>query len=61
MAALTVNELFCFVSHESDQLPRDFLNTTVHDFFSLEEATETKHVLISEYDKVCDPGLIKDA
>ena len=59
--ALTVNELLCFVSAQSDKLTRDHLQTTVHDFFTLDEARAAKSILLSEYEKALDADLIKEA
>ena len=60
MATLTINELLCFVSVQSDKLTSDFLHQKLHDFYSAEEVTKAKQILLAEFDKVLDPELVKD-
>ena len=57
---LTINELLCFLSGQADKLSFNFLETTVRDFYTLEEARKAKQVLLSEFDKVCNPELVKE-
>ena len=57
---LTINELLCFVSDQSDKLTSNFLETTIRDFYTLEEAKKAKQILLSEFDKVCNPDLVKE-
>ena len=61
MADLTVNELLCFVWVRSDKLPRDHLHAAVHDFYTLEEVTLAKNILLGEFDKTLSGDLIKEA
>ena len=57
---LTINELLCFVSDQSDKLTSNFLETTIRDFYTLDEAKKAKQILLSEFDKVCNPDLVKE-
>ena len=57
---LTINELLCFLSAQSDKLTTDFLHKTIQDFYSCEEVTKAKTILLSEFDKVLDPELVKE-
>ena len=60
MSTLTANELLCFVSVQYDKLSRDILHTTIHDFYTNDEAAKAKLTLINEVVKVLDPNLIKE-
>ena len=60
MATLTINELLCFISSQADKLPFDCLHQSLQDFYSLEEVTKAKQLLVLEFDKVLDPDLIKE-
>ena len=60
MASLTINELLCFISVQADKLTFDFLHQKILDFYSDEEVIKAKTILLSEFDKVLDPELIKD-
>ena len=61
MADLTVNELLCFVWVRSDKLPRDHIHAAVHEFYTLEEVTLAKNILLGEFDKTLSGELIKEA
>ena len=60
MSTLTINELLCFVSVQSDKLTTDFLHQKLLDFYSLEEVTKAKNVLLVAFDKVLEPELVKE-
>ena len=60
MDDLTINEVLCFVSFQSDKVTTDYLHKILLDFYSLEEVTKAKALLISEFDKVLEPELIKE-
>ena len=63
MASLTVNELLFFVSSQSDKSPRDHIHATVHEFFTLDETSQAKSILLAECDKIpnLNANLIKEA
>jgi hypothetical protein len=52
MASLMINELLCFVSVQNNKLNRENLQTSLHDFYSLEEAVELKQILVIECEEV---------
>ena len=51
MVVLSINELLCFVSAQADKLPSDFLRKKLRDFYSLEEVTRAKQLLLQEFDR----------
>ena len=63
MASLTVNELLFFVSSQSDKSPRDHIHATVHEFFTLDETSQAKSILLAECVKIpnLNANLIKEA
>ena len=59
MASLTTNEFLCFLSFHTDKLASDCLYQKLSDFYNEKEAVVAKNILISVFDNVLDPELIK--
>ena len=57
---LTINELLCFIAVQSDKLTTDFLQKTLQEFYTVDEVTKAKSILLTEFDKVLDPEIIKE-
>ena len=61
MASFTVNELLFFVSSRFDDSTRDHIHATVHEFYTLDETSQAKSILLTEFDKILNADLIKEA
>ena len=61
MTVLSVNELLCFVSAQSDKSTRDHIHAIIHEFYSLDETIHAKDTLLKEFDKVLNSDLVKES
>ena len=59
MASLTTNEFLCFLSFHTDKIQSDSLYQELSDFYNEKESIVAKNILISVFDNVLDPELIK--
>ena len=59
MANLTINELLCFLLFHTDKVTSDCLYQKLSEFYDEKEAVTAKNILISVFDNVLDPEIIK--
>ena len=52
MSSLHITELLCFLTVNFDNLHRENLLSTLHDFYGFREASEAKSVIIAECKKI---------
>ena len=59
MANLVSNKLLCFISTQYDKLDKDTLFSVISEFYTFDESTVAKQILIEECDKLslADPIL----